>query len=101
MAVYQVPGSNALEVAKQVRATMESLSKRFPDDLEYVVSLDTTKAVTEGIDEIVKTLRDAIILVVLVVFLFLQSWRATIIPILVVPVSLIATFPYSRYSDSP
>ena len=92
LAVYQVPGSNALEVAKQVRATMADLSERFPDDLEYVVSLDTTKAVTEGIDEIVNTLRDAIILVVLVVFLFLQSWRATIIPILVVPVSLIATF---------
>jgi HAE1 family hydrophobic/amphiphilic exporter-1 len=92
LALYQVPGSNALEVAKSVRATLESLKDRFPDDVEYVVSLDTTKAVTAGIDEIVHTLRDAVILVVLVVFLFLQSWRATIIPILVVPVSLIATF---------
>jgi HAE1 family hydrophobic/amphiphilic exporter-1 len=92
LAVYQVPGSNALAVAEQVRATMEELSARFPDDLEHVISLDTTKAVTEGIDEIISTLRDAIILVVLVVFIFLQSWRATLIPILVVPVSLIATF---------
>ena len=92
LALYQVPGSNALEVAKNVRAALEQLKGRFPDDVEYVVSLDTTKAVTAGIDEIIHTLRDAVILVVLVVFLFLQSWRATLIPILVVPVSLIATF---------
>lgn len=92
LALYQIPGSNALEVAKNVRATLEELKSRFPDDVEYVVSLDTTKAVTAGIDEIVHTLRDAVILVVIVVFLFLQSWRATLIPILVVPVSLIATF---------
>jgi hydrophobe/amphiphile efflux-1 (HAE1) family protein len=92
LAVYQVPGSNALEVAKTIRATMEELKTRFPDDIEHIISLDTTKAVTEGIDEIISTLRDAIILVVIVVFIFLQSWRATIIPILVVPVSLIATF---------
>jgi len=92
LSIYQVPGSNALAVADAVRKTMEELKARFPDDLEYVISLDTTKAVTEGIDEIVHTLRDAIILVLLVVFIFLQSWRATLIPILVVPVSLIATF---------
>ncbi|MFN5062591.1 MAG: efflux RND transporter permease subunit [Pseudomonadota bacterium] len=92
LALYQVPGSNALEVAKNARAALEKLKERFPDDVEYVVSLDTTKAVTEGIDEIVHTLRDAVILVIVVVFLFLQSWRATLIPILVVPVSLIATF---------
>jgi HAE1 family hydrophobic/amphiphilic exporter-1 len=92
LAVYQVPGSNALEVSTTVRATMDELSKRFPEGIEYIVSLDTTKAVTAGLDEIVHTLRDAIILVVLVVFIFLQSWRATLIPILVVPVALIATF---------
>jgi HAE1 family hydrophobic/amphiphilic exporter-1 len=92
LSIYQVPGSNALQVAEAVRKTLEELSARFPEDVEYVVSLDTTKAVTAGIDEIVHTLRDAVILVVLVVFLFLQSWRATLIPILVVPVSLIATF---------
>jgi hydrophobe/amphiphile efflux-1 (HAE1) family protein/NodT family efflux transporter outer membrane factor (OMF) lipoprotein len=92
LSIYQVPGSNALQVAQAVRKTLDDLSARFPEDIEYVVSLDTTKAVTAGIDEIVHTLRDAVILVVLVVFLFLQSWRATLIPILVVPVSLIATF---------
>ena len=92
LSVYQVPGSNALDVAARVRATMDELKKRFPDDIEYLVSLDTTKAVTAGIDEILHTLRDAVILVVLVVFIFLQSWRATLIPILVVPVALIATF---------
>ena len=87
-----MPGSNALEVATNVRDALEEIKGRFPDDIEYVVSLDTTKAVTAGIDEIINTLRDAVILVILVVFLFLQSWRATLIPILVVPVSLIATF---------
>lgn len=92
LAIYQVPGSNALQVADTVRKTMEELTTRFPDDIEHVISLDTTKAVTEGIDEIISTLRDAIILVLIVVFIFLQSWRATLIPILVVPVSLIATF---------
>ncbi len=92
LAIYQVPGSNALDVATKIRSTMDELSKRFPEGVEYIVSLDTTKAVTAGLDEIVHTLRDAIILVVLVVFLFLQSWRATLIPILVVPVALIATF---------
>ena len=92
LAIYQVPGSNALDVATNIRSTMDELSKRFPEGVEYIVSLDTTKAVTAGLDEIVHTLRDAIILVVLVVFLFLQSWRATLIPILVVPVALIATF---------
>jgi HAE1 family hydrophobic/amphiphilic exporter-1 len=92
LSIYQVPGSNALQVAENVRKTMESLKARFPEDIEYVISLDTTKAVTAGIDEIVHTLRDAIILVVLVVFIFLQSWRATLIPILVVPVALIGTF---------
>ncbi len=92
LSVYQVPGSNALDVAANVKATMEDLKARFPDDIEYLISLDTTKAVTAGIDEILHTLRDAVILVVLVVFVFLQSWRATLIPILVVPVALIATF---------
>ena len=92
LAIYQVPGSNALQVADMVRKTMAELKARFPDDIEYIISLDTTKAVTEGIDEIIHTLRDAIILVLIVVFIFLQSWRATLIPILVVPVSLIATF---------
>jgi HAE1 family hydrophobic/amphiphilic exporter-1 len=92
IAVYQAPGSNALAVAKGVKATMEGLKGNFPGDMEYVTALDTTLPVTEGIKEIVKTLFEAMILVILVVFLFLQGWRATLIPMIAVPVSLIGTF---------
>jgi HAE1 family hydrophobic/amphiphilic exporter-1 len=90
--VYQAPGSNALAVANAVKAQMEDLKTRFPQDLDYVVSLDTTLPITEGMKEIVTTLLEAIVLVLLVVFLFLQNWRATLIPLLAVPVSLIGTF---------
>jgi HAE1 family hydrophobic/amphiphilic exporter-1 len=92
IAVFQAPGSNALAVAEGVKATMADLKTRFPADLDYTVSLDTTRSVTEGISEIVETLIIAIILVILVVFLFLQNWRATLIPMIAVPVSLIGTF---------
>ena len=92
MAVYQIPGSNALEVKSKIQETMDEISSSFPDDLSYRLSLDTTKAVTAGINEIAHTLLEALILVILVTYLFLQSWRATLIPILVVPVALIATF---------
>ena len=92
IAIYQVPGSNALDLAKKIRATMAELKLRFPEDLNYQFSLDTTLAVTAGIDEIIHTLVEALILVILVVFIFLQDWRATLIPLLTVPVSLIGTF---------
>src|SRR5881396_670178 len=92
MALYQLPGSNALEAEKGVKRRMAELKQRFPADLDYVFSLDTTHAVTEGINEIVKTLGIALALVMLVVFIFLQGWRATLIPMLAVPVSLIGTF---------
>jgi hydrophobic/amphiphilic exporter-1 (mainly G- bacteria), HAE1 family len=92
LALYQLPGSNAVQAAQQVRDMMKQLSVRFPQDLSYVVSLDTTLAVTAGIHEIVKTLFEALALVVLVVYIFLQGWRATLIPLLAVPVSLIGTF---------
>ncbi len=92
LAVYQAPGSNALAVAKGVKAVMEGLKGNFPDDMAYVTSLDTTLPVTESIREIVKTLIEAMILVIIVVFLFLQGWRATLIPMIAVPVSLIGTF---------
>jgi HAE1 family hydrophobic/amphiphilic exporter-1 len=92
IAVFQLPGSNALDVARNVVATMDDLKKRFPAGLEYKVSLDTTRPVTAGLREIVETLAEAIALVVLVVFVFLQSWRATLIPLLTVPVSLIGAF---------
>src|SRR5262249_45684637 len=88
----QSPGSNSLEVAKNIRATMDELAKRFPPGVAYAVSLDTTRPVTAGITEIVTTLVEAVFLVVLVVFIFLPSWRATLIPLLTVPVSLVGAF---------
>jgi HAE1 family hydrophobic/amphiphilic exporter-1 len=92
IAVFQIPGTNALQVANNIKATMEELSKRFPRDMEYLVSLDTTLPVTEGINEIVVTLFEAVALVIIVVFVFLQNWRATLIPLMTVPVSLIGAF---------
>lgn len=90
--VYQQPGSNAVATMQNVRKLMETLSKQFPNDLKYTVALDTTEAVTAGMQEIVKTLFEAMVLVIIVVFVFLQGWRATLIPLIAVPVSLIGTF---------
>ncbi|NTW24456.1 MAG: efflux RND transporter permease subunit [Lentimicrobium sp.] len=101
LAIYQMPGSNALEVAANAKATMEELSRNFPKDIEYQESLDTTLAITAGITDIVHTLFEAILLVILVVFIFLQNWRATLIPLITVPVSLmgaIAVFPLLGFS---
>ncbi len=92
MAIYQLPGSNALDCAAGVRAAMARLKQRFPAGLDYTVALDTTQAVSEGVHEISTTLWQALLLVVLVVFIFLQGWRPTLIPLLAVPVSLIGTF---------
>src|SRR6266550_4349353 len=92
IAVYQLPGSNAIDTMNSAKQLMDELKQRFPEDLDYTVSLDTTLAVSEGIKEIVQTLVEALILVVLVVFIFLQNWRATLIPLLAVPVSLVGTF---------
>jgi HAE1 family hydrophobic/amphiphilic exporter-1 len=92
IAVYQLPGSNAVQAAAGVKKLMAEVKKRFPEDMDFVVSLDTTRAVTEGMKEIVITLVIAIVLVILVVYVFLQGWRATLIPLLAVPVSLIGTF---------
>jgi len=92
IAVFQIPGTNALEVANKIKATMKDLSTRFPRDMEYLVSLDTTLPVTEGINEIVHTLFEAVVLVIIVVFIFLQNWRATLIPLMTVPVSLVGAF---------
>jgi HAE1 family hydrophobic/amphiphilic exporter-1 len=92
VAAFQTPGSNALDVAEDIRNTMADLAKRFPPGIDYKVSLDTTAPVKAGIREIVETLLEAVVLVVLVVFVFLQSWRATLIPLLTVPVSLIGAF---------
>ena len=92
LAVYQLPGTNALAAADGVKKRLLELQQRFPRGMDYVISLDTTLPVTAGIEEMAKTLIEALGLVVVVVFLFLQSWRATLIPLLAVPVSLIGTF---------
>ena len=92
IAVYQLPGSNAVQTVKDVRKLLVQMKQRFPEDVDYAVSLDQTRSVTEGIKEILETLVIALLLVILVVYLFLQDWRSTLIPMLAVPVSLIGTF---------
>ncbi len=92
LAIFQLPGSNALETRKAVLDTMEKLKPRFPQGLDYTLIYDTVVFVQQSIDAVLKTLLEAILLVVLVVVIFLQNWRATIIPLLAVPVSLIGTF---------
>src|SRR5213595_1564553 len=92
LACYQLPGTNAVKAAQGVRQVMAEAKQRFPADMDFAVSLDQTLSVTEGMGEILKTLFEALALVVLVVFIFLQGWRATLIPLCAVPVSLIGTF---------
>jgi HAE1 family hydrophobic/amphiphilic exporter-1 len=92
IALYQLPGTNAIEAAEGTKKLMAKLKESFPEDLDYAIALDTTLAVTEGMKEIEHTLIEALVLVILVVFLFLQGWRATLIPLLAVPVSLVGTF---------
>ena len=92
IAVFQLPGSNALDVSRAVATTMEDVKKRFPPGMDYKITIDTTAPVKAGMKEILITLAEAILLVVLVVFVFLQSWRATLIPLLTVPVSLVGVF---------
>lgn len=92
LAIFQLPGTNALDVAEGVKKKMEALKKNFPPGLDYMIVYDTTPFISESIFEVFKTLRDAIILVGIVVLVFLQSWRATIIPLIAVPVAIIGTF---------
>lgn len=92
IALYQAPGSNGLQLAEDLRATMEELSKSFPESIKYDVSMDTTLAIDAGIKDIIVTLIIALLLVILVVFIFIQDWRATLIPTLAIPVSLIGAF---------
>src|SRR5882724_320565 len=92
IAVYQLPGSNAVQTAAGVRKLMAEMKQRFPQDMDYAIALDQTRSVTEGMKEIIETLVIAIVLVILVIYLFLQDWRATLIPLLAVPVSLVGTF---------
>jgi hydrophobe/amphiphile efflux-1 (HAE1) family protein len=92
LAIYQLPGSNALDTADKVIATMEDLSKNFPDGLKYTVVYNPTEFIRQSIDAVTETIGEAVVLVVLVVILFLQTWRAAIIPILAIPISLVGTF---------
>src|SRR5277367_4592509 len=92
IATYQLPGSNAVDAAAGVNKLLSKMKERFPEDMDFAVSLDTTLSVTQGIKEIVETLVIALVLVIIVVFLFLQGWRSTLIPLLAVPVSLVGTF---------
>ncbi|CAD5107285.1 efflux RND transporter permease subunit [Zestomonas carbonaria] len=90
--IYLQPGANALDTAEAVKATMERLSQRFPEGIAYKIPYDTTKFVEVSIEEVIHTFFEALVLVMLVVFIFLQNWRATLIPVLAIPVSLIGTF---------
>ena len=92
LSIYQLPGSNAIKTAQGVYAKMEELKKRFPDGLDYEIVYDTTPFIEESILEVFKTLRDAIVLVAIVVLVFLQNWRATLIPLVAVPVAIVGTF---------
>ena len=92
LALYQLPGTNAVKAAQAVRKLMAEAKQRFPTDMDYAVSLDQTLSVTEGLRDIIKTLFQALALVIIVVFIFLQNWRATLIPLCAVPVSLVGTF---------
>ncbi len=92
LGIYQLPGSNAVDVADQVKATMDQLAARFPQGLEYTVPYDTTRYIKQSIKEVVVTLLQALVLVILVVFIFLQDFRTTLIPSIAIPVSLIGTF---------
>ena len=91
LAIYQMPGSNALELQQGIKSKMEELSKRFPSGIEYAMHYDTTRFVSAAMRDVVVTLLEALFLVVLVVYIFLQSWRTTLIPVIAIPVSLIAT----------
>ena len=90
--ILLLPGANAMEVAKNVRAEMEEISRSFPDGITYTIPFDTTTYISESIHEVYKTLFEALVLVIFVVFLSLQNWRATLIPVIAVPISLIGTF---------
>jgi multidrug efflux pump subunit AcrB len=92
LAIYQLPGSNALATAEKIKSTMDELSKKFPAGLEYTIIYNPTEFIQQSIDAVTETIAEAIVLVVMVVILFLQTWRAAIIPIVAIPVSLIGTF---------
>ncbi|MBU6451723.1 MAG: multidrug efflux RND transporter permease subunit [Cyanobacteria bacterium REEB67] len=99
IAIYQLPGANALDVARDCKAELKKLTRNLPPGMKCEIAFDTTLAVDESIHEVVKTLAEAILLVVAVIFLFLQSWRTTLIPAITIPVSLIGTFAAMKVMD--
>ena len=99
--VQQRPGANALDVATKVKAKMDELSEYFPDGVHYEVIMDTTSFVNASIDEVLVTFVETTLIVMIVILIFLQSWRAVIIPMIAIPVSLIATFAVMKLLDSP
>ena len=101
LAIFQLPGSNALDVADAIKKKMEELKSRFPAGLEYQIVYDTTPFIQQSVDEVFNTLRDAVILVAIVVLFFLQDWKAMILPMIDVPVSLIGTFAVMACWASP
>jgi multidrug efflux pump len=92
LSIYQLPGSNAIDTARRVRTKMEDLKDRFPEGVDYAIVYDTTPFINESINEVFKTLRDAVILVAIVMLVFLQSWRSALIPLAAVPVAIVGTF---------
>src|SRR4029077_19738241 len=92
LGIFQLPGSNALATAKAIKTTMDELSKDFPEGLKYTVVYNPTEFIQQSVDAVIETIGEAVVLVVLVVILFLQTWRAAVIPIVAIPVSLIGTF---------
>ncbi len=92
LGIYLLPGANAMEVAESVKAAMEEISHNFPEGMHFEIPFDMTTYISESIHEVYKTLFEALVLVIVVVFLFLQNWRATVIPLVAVPISLIGTF---------
>ncbi len=97
LGVLQLSNANALQVRRDVQTEMERLAQRFPTGLKYQVAFDTTRAVGESIREVLKTLSEAILIVIIVIFLFLQGWRSTIIPAITIPVSLVGTFIFAKF----
>src|SRR5262249_39924576 len=92
LADFQLPGSNALDVGNRIRAKMEELKANFPDGVEYQIAYDTTPFIRESVNDVVHTLLEAVVLVGVVVLVFLQNWRATLIPLVAVPVAIVGTF---------
>ncbi|MBC8123526.1 MAG: efflux RND transporter permease subunit, partial [Gemmatimonadaceae bacterium] len=99
LGIFPVPGANALDVGNGVKAELARLSKSFPPGVKYRVAFDTTDFVQESISEVIKTLLEAVLLVILVMFIFLQDWKSTLIPAITIPVSLIGTFAFVKFFD--